>query len=216
MIPPSRRILASSSKGIQAAASEGQSEEEPDLFDYFDPLLSPHAYPDGISPQSKPQSSIDEDVVTQTTKPSSSKMEVLGLDKYHSNQQQSSSPSPEKQSPPQFTGGGGGGEKEEPDLFDYFDPLSSPHEYPNGIHTPASLAPPKPLQEDDRYDPLKFSNAKAATSDSASASASATGSGSGSGKIGILLMDHGSRNSGSNQRLQKLAEVSSYLLVYRG
>lgn len=29
--------------------SEGDK-GEPDLFDYFDPLLSPHAYPDGISP----------------------------------------------------------------------------------------------------------------------------------------------------------------------
>lgn len=30
------------------------SGNEPDLFDYFDPLLSPHAYPNGISPDSKP------------------------------------------------------------------------------------------------------------------------------------------------------------------
>lgn len=31
------------------------ADEEPDLFDYFDPLLSPHAYPDGIDPTHKPK-----------------------------------------------------------------------------------------------------------------------------------------------------------------
>ena len=31
------------------------ADEEPDLFDYFDPLLSPHAYPDGIDPSHKPK-----------------------------------------------------------------------------------------------------------------------------------------------------------------
>jgi len=32
-----------------------KASEDPDLFDYFDPLLSPHAYPGGISPDSQPQ-----------------------------------------------------------------------------------------------------------------------------------------------------------------
>jgi hypothetical protein len=31
------------------------ADEEPDLFEYFDPLLSPHAYPEGIDPSHKPK-----------------------------------------------------------------------------------------------------------------------------------------------------------------
>jgi hypothetical protein len=35
-------------------ASEN-NEDEPDLFEYFDPLLSPHAYPKGIQPRAEGQ-----------------------------------------------------------------------------------------------------------------------------------------------------------------
>lgn len=42
----------------------------------------------------------------------------------------------------------------------------------------------------------------------ASSSSTISGkAGSGSGKVGILLMDHGSRNEASNQRLEHLAEL---------
>jgi hypothetical protein len=41
---------------LQAASSD---DDKPGLFEYFDPLLSPHAYPNGISPDSKPNSNSD-------------------------------------------------------------------------------------------------------------------------------------------------------------
>ena len=33
--------------------NKDSSDDEPDLLEYFDPLLSPHAYPKGISPDNK-------------------------------------------------------------------------------------------------------------------------------------------------------------------
>ena len=34
--------------------SKKDQQGEADLFEFFDPLLSPHAYPDGIAPDTKP------------------------------------------------------------------------------------------------------------------------------------------------------------------
>ena len=40
--------------GKSVLLTSSRDEEEVDLFEYFDPLLSPHAYPDGVSPDHKP------------------------------------------------------------------------------------------------------------------------------------------------------------------
>jgi hypothetical protein len=37
------------------SAYQMAADEEPDLFEYFDPLLSPHSYPEGIDPSHKPK-----------------------------------------------------------------------------------------------------------------------------------------------------------------
>jgi hypothetical protein len=124
--------------------------------DLFDPLLSPHAYPNGVDagPVTEKQSN------NNTTPPKKKKpfgFRTNGEDfeptnnsiSFHNNPQQSSL-----------------------QPINVFDPTISPHRYPNG--TP------------DRVVDLSAPNHH---------------------KIGILLMDHGSRNSHSNQRLQDLAQL---------
>ena len=103
-------------------ASSGQDkthneDHEPDLFDYFDPLLSPHAYPDGISPDHKPQNSKQNQPSDQSTSwnpffPSSETETTVSTTKTSSAETE--------------------GNNEE-DLFEYFDPLLSPHAYPQGV-----------------------------------------------------------------------------------
>jgi hypothetical protein len=110
-------------------------------------------------------------------------------------------------------------ESNEPDLFDYFDPLLSPHSYPNGIspqnqpeERPSTLttnndnAPPA---ENERYNPLQFPKYKenASSMNTAATMQARPNNRLGKQKLGILLMDHGSRNHKSNERLQKLAEL---------
>lgn len=165
------------------------TEDEPDLFDFFDPLLSPHAYPDGISPKNPPK----EPSKKQAPAKSSSS---FGID-------YNSSKSPAKEEV----------EETNQDLFDYFDPLLSPHAYPNGI---SPQGKPQPLEvestvsqesstassTDDRYNPLTFPNFADSQKEAAAAASNRSTS-----KVGILLMDHGSRNAASNSRLKQLAEL---------
>lgn len=144
-------------------------EEEPDLFDYFDPLRSPHDYPDGIGPDHKPQDRSKDDV------PESSEPKIpMGFDLM-----QSEFPSAfvgmeelkeEDETPKNKFASPNKQPDEELDLFDVFDPTLSPHAYPNGI-------PSTKKSEQQRQ------------------------------KVGILLMDHGSRNEASNQRLHDLARL---------
>merc|ERR1719162_511107 len=42
-----------------------QKNSNPDLFDFFDPLLSPHAYPEGISTETKPICQSNDEVQQQ-------------------------------------------------------------------------------------------------------------------------------------------------------
>ena len=170
-IPPSCHHSNSATASTRLQA-EGNREEQ-DLFDYFDPLLSPHAYPNGV------------DAGPITSEESSSR---------NSSPPVSSPPTPPpplKAVPPQVKGN-----REEQDLFDYFDPLLSPHAYPNGIEAgPISL-------EESRNAPPSVSSPPSPLE--------AVPPQSGSGKmrkVGVLLMDHGSRNSASNARLEKMAEL---------
>jgi hypothetical protein len=184
-----------------AAAKNEEEEGEPDLFDYFDPLLSPHAYPNGIG--KKP------DVPVSTNKNKTpSKMNVFGIDYYSQRET--------KETETQTATATENDATEEKldttgnDLFEYFDPLLSPHAYPNGINPNTK---PKALEvveqtddDDDRYDPLTFPKFAENKKQAESSGSSSSSSGS-SGKIGILLMDHGSRNEASNARLQSMAEL---------
>jgi hypothetical protein len=132
--------------------------EEPDLFEYFDPLLSPHAYPDGISPENKP---VETKQVQNKDKESSKSSFGFSLN---------SSSDLEPVSLP-TTGQKG---TETIDTDDVFDPRISPHAYTNGT-------PNKVFGFETEEVPIK--------------------------KVGVLLVDHGSRNSASNERLKKLARV---------
>lgn len=120
----------------------------------------------------------------------------------------------------------------EDDLFEYFDPLLSPHAYPNGIGKAPDQKPIAPTDED-RYDPLQLSifgqgrsspatNPPDIDTDSVfdptiSPHEYAKGTPdtiigdepveAPSLTVGILLMDHGSRSAASNQRLHDLARL---------
>ncbi len=163
------------------SSTNGEGKKEPDLFDYFDPLLSPHAYPNGVSPNAKPLTK-----VPPPTMKKSNFRNPFGIDYMSHKKGVEEDSSVSTETSKQEAGN---------DLLDYFDPLLSPHAYPNGI---SPIHKPSPLEvveedEDDRYNPLKMDTDII--------------SGSSKKKIGILLMDHGSRNPASNARLHHLAEL---------
>jgi CbiX len=114
LIVTAKSFLMSQSSRPHNSRKFTAESEEPDLLEYFDPLLSPHAYPNGISPDMKParnqvvgsESSIDPLGTAGTT----SFISALAID---------GSTSPRHVAPPVV----------QPDVFD---PLLSPHMYPNG------------------------------------------------------------------------------------
>jgi hypothetical protein len=148
--------------GKTSGEDKTHDDHEPDLFDYFDPLLSPHAYPDGISPDHKPQNPKQKQPSDQSTSWNpffpSSEAETTASTKTSSSETNGS----------------------EEDLFDYFDPLLSPHAYPQGV-SPST----KP---DDLQQKQQTKNEKSKV-------------------VGILLMDHGSKKEASNTRLQSMAQL---------
>lgn len=150
------------------------TEAEPDLFDYFDPLLSPHAYPNGISPDHKPDLHHEEQQRELRVETFSNDFATEPLPSQSTVEEESSAnPSPlanlkfDHMSKPSFQKGA----VVDPD---YFDPLLSPHAYPNG--TP-----------DQVIGDVSVPKTKKVT--------------------GVLLMDHGSKNQASNDRLQELAQI---------
>ena len=132
----------------------------PDLFDYFDPLLSPHAYPNGISPRQKPATFVDplpqtsESIFLQQSKAVEDWIPVARSERKGSESSSS--------------------------MQSYFDPTLSPHTYAQG--TPRAV----------------IGDHLPSTSTTASR---------GSWVLGILLIDHGSRNTAANQRLDELAAL---------
>lgn len=90
--------------------------------------------------------------------------------------------------------------EEEGDLFDYFDPLMSPHAYPDGIKSKqvsmsstTTTPPPLEIVDDEKH--------------STSSSSTNSPSSNRKKKVGVLLMDHGSRKEKSNARLQAMAKL---------
>lgn len=182
VMPTSRRLLKS--RIIVASTFEG---DEPDLFEYFDPLLSPHAYPDGISPKNKPKKEEKVDVFSQA--PPWLEESPAALQQQLKKEQQEKQPEMAKSL-----------DTKNMDLFEYFDPLLSPHAYPNGIDQKSRQEP-----DEERYNALKL--ASLSKQQQGKSSSFKSSSSSGSGRVGILLVDHGSRNEASNQRLVDIAKL---------
>jgi hypothetical protein len=208
--------------------------DEPDLFDYFDPLLSPHVYRDGISPDTKPdemQSGMGSqepglgqlnDVADPMLTSEAGLFRLIqasGITAHSTVEATDSSP-------------------------DIFDPLLSPHRYPNGtpdrvvgdeqVSDVASLdsgsivqdgpsdlslmfslmssgsvsAVPEnrfPTADSDFFDPTLSPHAY--PNGTPELVVGDKGSAPKRKRLGILLMDHGSRNAASNEQLHKLARI---------
>ena len=153
--------------GTRGDNIHNDNDSDPDLFDYFDPLLSPHAYPNGISPEHAPLSNEELEKKPQVSAASTNvfgfrlEQDTVMVDDHKMTDSLQSA-----------------GRVVEPKIAaspDVFDPLLSPHAYPNGT-------PEKILGEDEGTTTTK-------------------------GRIGILIIDHGSRNDASNQRLHQLASI---------
>lgn len=132
-----------------------------DLFEYFDPLISPHAYPDGISPSHIPKP-------LERSRPSAAfgfRLENNVVTTAPIQFEARSSSRIPSQKP------------------EFFDPLLSPHSYPNG--TPDVVIGDSEFQSGAGQD-LRNRRRR---------------------RVGILLIDHGSRNQESNLRLHQFAAM---------
>lgn len=220
-------------------AAAANDDNDHDLFEYFDPLLSPHAYPNGVSPKHKPDQSFNRTGVSEDAEPFPGANELLSAIKKELKDVDDNKV-----------------EDEEPDLLDYFDPLLSPHAYPNGVSSkqkPDQNFKNRDNHDEESYDPLRLNIANLRGSPPPPSKRSAVlesppdlfdptlsphmyprGTPSmiigdeGNNvpqsqpppprRIGILLMDHGSRNQASNERLHELARlyqesVDSHVIV---
>jgi hypothetical protein len=169
------------------------------LFDYFDPLLSPHAYPNGVSPDNKPVSSTAATVNNSSnnvaTRPTSRSGVPFGINYYSSVKLETveTNDVPQQQQQQQQ---GRESDGASADLFDYFDPLLSPHAYPNGV------SPDNPAVGNSKPRGLEVVTSTGQPDDVSTSSGY-----NNKKKVGILLMDHGSRNEASNARLQAMARL---------
>lgn len=229
---------SSKSSLMLADTNQAESDADPDLFEYFDPLLSPHAYPSGISPEKKPAVKSNDEIEQQVQGSSQQKEDrgskgSFGI-RLPIREQNDEEKSQQKEGP------GSKGEfgfdfstpeqkveeksssstrkdvgfkirpnpttsiptteetddEKEVNLFEYFDPLRSPHEYPDGIKPTSPVTAPSALEVvgDDKES-------------SGSSGATNSNSNGKKKKIGVLLMDHGSKKEKSNARLQRMAEL---------
>ena len=185
--------------------------EEPDLFDYFDPLLSPHAYPNGIGASATtndaPFKSLvryDEDeedkekTAEKALTDTNPRTALQGDDLGWGSNSRSDFPKKSYQLKKPFGISLPGsddddeydkGTKPKQVSFDtsvVFDPTLSPHMYTNGFV-------PEVIIGDDVVNSSNNENMNGNVKEAA--------------VIGILLMDHGSRNAASNERLQELAQL---------
>lgn len=191
---------------LSSVQSEGG---EPDLFEYFDPLLSPHAYPKGIVKEAGIAKEIDNankevdgngkddippfdplgwSLAADSTPPYTidnnkkffgKKLKVIGLDVEPENRLANVDPG----SLPNVSGGSSSPSQRLPvDPFSTFDPTLSPHFYTNG-------AVPNIIVGDD---------AEVSAYDDGDVQTTT---------IGVLIMDHGSRNDASNLRLQEIGQL---------
>ena len=193
---------------------------EPDLFDYFDPLLSPHAYPKGIDASAVTgdnkikslvrydDEEVDDDTSDNVSNPARS---FPGDDMGWGN----SSPSDVQKKSYQLKKPfgislPGSNDENEDDITSnkkqvlppstirterlnintstVFDPTLSPHLYTNGIVPDVIIGDDVPILQVNGNDDSNSNNKETMI-------------------IGLLLMDHGSRNAASNERLHELAKL---------
>jgi hypothetical protein len=228
-----------SSKSSLMLADTNQAEDaDPDLFEYFDPLLSPHAYPSGISPKQKPSVKSNDEIQQELQRSSQQKQDSGSKGEFgfrlSNTEQNDEEKSQQKEDPgskgkfgfrlstaeqndeEKFSSSTKGevgfkirpnpttssptteekDDEKEVDLFEYFDPLRSPHEYPDGIKSSSSVTAPSALEVVD--DDEESSRSSGATNSNSNGKKK---------KIGVLLMDHGSKKEKSNARLQAMAEL---------
>lgn len=154
-VPVPRLCFGTVSNAVAAHSNNrdnGPPLHEPDLFEYFDPLLSPHAYPDGIGPDKKPQP------ISPTIGSSHQNVNTFGIDHL--------------------------GESNKPHAGKSHYVISVPNENIN-------------------IDVVEASSATKNSGVNPSIPA----------KLGILLMDHGSKNRASNERLEQLAEIYQQMMT---
>lgn len=203
----------------QSSKNNGEA-VEPDLFDYFDPLLSPHAYPNGIGASGitndntiKSLVRYDDDEEEENTTPS---LSLKGDDLGWGSSSRSDVPKKSYQLKKPF-GISLPGSNDDDDVEDelpvdmrkkvppssairtdrlnidtsaIFDPTLSPHLYTNGYVPDVIIGDDAALLGiNDNEDNDNNNNNKETVT------------------IGILLMDHGSRNVASNERLHELAKL---------
>ena len=175
-----------------------KDDNEPDLFEYFDPLLSPHAYPKGIEAEKEKREAVakgDHARPLQLVDTNGDYDDTRGYDPFQWSSTFSTkagaktSTRRKPESPfginlPTSAASVASEERPAVDTSTTFDPTLSPHAYAKGA--PDVIVGDK----DSRYISKEDANAdkKIAT-------------------IGVLLIDHGSRNEKSNQRLEHLATL---------
>jgi len=193
---PTRAATTRTVHRVGQAREDSSDGNGSDLFDYFDPLLSPHEYPNGISPNAKPASIEDgKDPPAREVAPleeeedeEARRYDPLRLDNptnfLRANGQQS-----------QKMAAKGG-----IDVDEVFDPLLSPHAYANG--TPATV-----LGDEEAARLSSAATSAAEVPGQSGGSRSSSGTTKGGVTVGILLMDHGSRNARANERLHEMARM---------
>ena len=165
------------------------AKEEPDLFEYFDPLLSPHAYPNGISPDEEPQEPEPNNRIQVESPPPRRK--DFG---FRTPGSEGAAKQAVAQTPPPLDVVAAAEDRSERKVVDpafTFDPTISPHAYVHGT--------PDVVVGDEATVYSSGSDDQSLRSHS----------------VGILLMDHGSRNKASNDRLHIIAEAYQESLAKR-
>ena len=162
--------------------------DSPDLFDYFDPLLSPHAYPNGISPNQRPLGSSNPATASSAANQKSSSSFGFRLEPESARMEV-------ELPPPQI-------QQEETAVVhpDVFDPLLSPHAYPLGTPDRVVLGDATTTTTTEKVDDDRTCSSSTTTHSSPTRRRRQR-------RVGILLIDHGSRNPASNDRLHHLAHV---------
>ena len=163
--PPYIQKVSSFTTTAAAAASADDNND-----DFFDPFLhSPHSYPDGI--ENGPNDDNEDDVeglIVDAIFESSASFGFMSISE------------PSSSSATKVTNTNGDD--------DLFDPLLSPHAYPDGIDAgPTSI--PQQQQQQQQMQQSK--------------------------KLGIILIDHGSKREASNQHLHFIAQTYQASIIQR-
>ena len=185
---------------LSSSSGSSNDDDEQDLFDYFDPLRSPHDYPDGIGPDSKPQSSRnDNDSDSDIKREDDGGSRVpMGLDLFASE-----FPAAFTSPPPDLEVVSNGPEAkvldENQKKFASSGAAGSDSRSRSGSREGQKEEIMEDLDLFDVFDPTlsphSYPNGIPSTKREKQS------------KVGILLMDHGSRNKASNQRLHALATL---------